>query len=224
VSLAAGLAALVGSAVATSWLAVRVSRLRRRRRLNEALHELRRPLQYLALADEGPASAWIEPAVRALAELDAVVNDGEPRAADLERLCLAQLLGGCRARWQARGGISFELGDPELPLLGDRLALGAALDNLIANAVEHGSGPVLVRAAGCGAEALVAVESEAAESADGGPERAGSDPRRGHGLRIAGRIASEHGGRLQRERPTAPPSALVLPASPPPGPAAGSGP
>lgn len=85
-------------------------------------------------------------------------------------------------------------------LRGDRLRLAQAIGNLIANAIEHGSGPVEVRAR---------VEDPAVriEVTDGGVglpapveelvrRRQRRGGRRGRGLAIAAGIAAAHGGRL----------------------------
>lgn len=87
---------------------------------------------------------------------------------------------------------------PPAEVEGDRVRLAQALGNLIANALEHGSGPVEVRAGSDDAEARVEVQ-------DSGPGLAApiaelvrrrSSAGRGHGLVIASSIAKAHGGRL----------------------------
>jgi len=206
---AAGLTALSCCTVA------RALRVRQRRRLNEAVHELRRPLQRLALAEATSASAWVEPATRALADLDAVINGRRSLGAGVERFSVADLIEGCRARWQPWPGVAFEIPTPTARILGDRQALGAALDNLIANALEHSRGPVRVQGRSAGGELRLMVETEPGDDRRN-PTAAvvGSDPRRGHGLRIVGRVAADHGGRLEpaTEARAQVPSVLVLPA------------
>ncbi|MDX6622583.1 MAG: hypothetical protein QOE75_515, partial [Solirubrobacterales bacterium] len=117
---------------------------RRRTVLNEALHELRRPLQALVLAgSEGAAApAGIEHSVRmaatALERLDREINGG-PAATVLEPLGAASLLAATVERWQGRAaaaGSTLVLrgGEGEAPpaevapIVGDRWALGQALD------------------------------------------------------------------------------------------------
>lgn len=188
-----GIAAVILLAVSAAALTVRA---RRRRRLHEALHELRRPLQQLALRGGagGTPSAWIEQAGRALAELDSAINNGGRMMTTRERFSVGELLGSCRERWAESRPIRFDLIDPDVPLLGDRGGIGAALDNLIANAVEHGRGPVLVRGSRTNDSLTLSVSSGTQRHWRRDGRR---DPRRGHGLRIAGRIATEQGGRLE---------------------------
>src|SRR5262249_39701864 len=109
---------------------------RRRTALNEALHELRRPLQALALSGGGGAAApeaiesSIELAGVALERLDREVNGvgvGEPRT----EVALMPLAEAAVRRWQGRSrlaGGSLRLGwwAGEALVLGDRAALAQA--------------------------------------------------------------------------------------------------
>ncbi len=83
---------------------------------------------------------------------------------------------------------------------GERVRLAQAVGNLIANAIEHGAGPVEVRGHGD----RVAVRVEVGDAGQGLPApvaalaagaRRGRG-RRGRGLAIASGIAKAHGGRL----------------------------
>lgn len=173
---------------------------RRRRLLNECLHELRRPLHCLGLMLEGAAPAGgpelVDQAAHALAELDCLVNGVAPTR-DRAQLSMDGLTTAAGRRWA--GWIEVELGPGArgASVVGDRRRLGAALDNLIANALEHGSGGVRLRTRSTGS----AVKVEVAESDRARAVAPPRGPRRGNGLRLAARIAAEHGGALAPPRP-----------------------
>jgi signal transduction histidine kinase len=84
---------------------------------------------------------------------------------------------------------------------GHRLRLAQAVGNLIANAIEHGAGPVEVRLR---RDDPLSVRIEVADGGGGLPapvdelvrQVAGGRGRRGRGLAIAASIAEAHGGRL----------------------------
>jgi signal transduction histidine kinase len=189
---------------------------RRRSALNEALHELRRPLQAVALAS-GPRAAVaaedpIDLAAAALERLDREINGGSlvPALSTVESRSLVQAAVG---RWQAR----VKLGEGSLELrwnagvtfvLGDRRALAQALDNLIVNAIEHGGPSIVVSAwrrerwlriavvdSGCSARPRSRRNSPAEVVA-----RLAGRHRRGHGLAVVRRVASMHEGRFVLHR------------------------
>ncbi len=186
---------------------------RRRSALNEALHELRRPLQAVALA-AGPRLAAaggedpIELATAALERLDREINGGGPEVAwtaiDGESLAAAAV-----GRWQVRARLadcSLELrwNAGSASVRGDGGALAQALDNLIVNAIEHG-GPTIVLAARRrgGRLRIAVVDSGSARrprSRRGNRAellaRLGGRNRHGHGLKVVRRVAAAHGGRF----------------------------
>jgi signal transduction histidine kinase len=187
---------------------------RRRSALNEALHELRRPLQAVALAAGGPAASGagdpMDLAAAALERLDREINGGslEPSVAPLDPRLLAQT---AVERWQGRvglGGGSLELrwSAGGARVRGDRRALAQALDNLIVNAIEHGGPSIVVSGRRRERWLRIAVVDSGRES---DPRRArpatvsariSGRRRRGHGLVVVRRVASAHGGRFALQR------------------------
>jgi signal transduction histidine kinase len=187
---------------------------RRRSALNEALHELRRPLQAVALAS-GPRLGGsdgsrepIELAAAALERLDREIN-GDPLAPVVGMVDVAKLAQSAVARWQGRvrlveGSLELRWNAARALVAGDRNALGQALDNLIVNAIEHG-GPTIVVAGrlrdGC---LRIAVVDSGRETRP--PSRRNSPAQviarlsgrhhRGHGLSVVRRVAADHGGRF----------------------------
>lgn len=186
---------------------------RRRSALNEALHELRRPLQTLVLAAPAgrpdrpsPIQGAVEMAATALERLEREVN-GESVAPVRAPTSVRPLLEAALARWQARAaiaGASLSLSSwvDSARIDADPLEIGRALDNLIANAIEHGGPEILVEAGRRGAGLGLAV----LDSGRGPRPRAGraslaaalarlsGRSRHGHGLRVVRRIACAHGG------------------------------
>jgi signal transduction histidine kinase len=175
---------------------------RRRRALNQSLHELRRPLQALALC--GPAAdrgrGQLESAIDALAGLDREINGGpQPRRRRVEARALAEqaverwrgpaVRSGRELGFAWRAGRSEVICDPE--------AIARALDNLISNALEHGDGVVRVEGSGRPGCVRLHVSNNCAPPMPGvGRRRSGRDPRHGHGLGIVRSVAQEHGGRF----------------------------
>jgi len=187
---------------------------RRRSALNEALHELRRPLQAVALADGAPAGGGtadaIDLAAAALDRLDREINGGslEPAEATIDACSLTQ---AAIVRWQARA----QLGDGSLDLRwnagaallrGDRRELAQALDNLIVNAIEHGGPSIVVSVRRRERWLRIAVVDSGRDSRSsrGSPAavlaRISGRRRRGHGLAVVRRVASRHEGRFVLQR------------------------
>jgi signal transduction histidine kinase len=196
-------------------LTVQLRAGRRRGAMNEALHELRRPLQAIALAGSGGGpgvESSIELAAVALERLDREINGG-PIAAVRAAVLPRPLLQAAVGRWKARAvlsGASLELrwraGDAILS--GDRSGLSQALDNLIVNAIEHGGPSIVVEARMRGDCLRVSVADsgmasrprERRDSPAAVIARLSGRNRRGHGLPVVRRVAADHGGRFVLRR------------------------
>lgn len=204
--IASGLPFVVSLALAGGISSLREAR--RRSVLNEAVHELRRPLQALALAAEGSTGEAVHSSLRmamvALRRLDLAIN-GEGETAVQRPVSISSLVAGAAVRWQPRAEAanrSLRLCWPERPMTvaGDPFELGQALDNLITNAIEHGSGEVVVEGSASSGHLRLVVR----DSGQGGSRRRrwrlpgigriGGRARDGHGLRVVRRVASAHGG------------------------------
>jgi signal transduction histidine kinase len=177
---------------------------RRARRMNRAMHELRRPLQAIALGlesaspDLGGAGACLEQARGALRELDGIIN-GRADQAIVRRARIADVLESLERRWSF-ADVAVERRCPEVEIDADVTRLGAALDNLVVNALRHGSGVVTVRVLTGGGNARFEVRDcgPAPIAAGGRPVRG---PRHGHGLRVVADVAATHGGAATAARP-----------------------
>jgi len=200
-------------------LAVSVVRLHgdRMEAVARACHELRGPLTAARLGLAAPAGDDLPSPVRlraidtelgraALALDDLSGAGGGARTLwRLDRVDVRQVAAECGEAWQATAaaaGISIRVGwsGEEAAVWGDRLRLAQALGNLVANAVEHGRGPV-------GIEVAVRGMTVRVEVSDHGPglPRAVAELRRrprrgrgsrGRGLAIAADVAEAHGGAL----------------------------
>lgn len=188
----------------------------RRTVLNEALHELRRPLQALALAAPAggvvPARAGdrlelsVQMAAAALERLDREINGAAP-AAVREPLAARPLAEAAIGRWRARAaaaGGSLELcwRAAEAEICADPCQISQALDNLIVNAIEHGGPRIELRATlGVGWLRLAVIDSgRGSLSASRGfrpadlAAKISGRRRHGHGLRVVRRTATAHAG------------------------------
>ena len=212
VQIVAGWPVVLSMAAAVAAQGLRAGR--RRSALNEALHELRRPLQAVALAAGprlGGSSSVGEPielAAAALDRLDREINGG-PLVPALGPVEVAALARSAVARWQARvriaeGSLELRWNAGEALVSGDRSALAQALDNLIVNAIEHG-GPTIVVAGRLleGRLRIAVVDSGRAtrpRSRRHGPaqmiSRLSGRNHRGHGLGVVRRVAADHDGRF----------------------------
>ncbi len=202
---------------------------RRRSALNEAMHELRRPLQAIALAGVPDIDGSVRLAAAALERLDCEINGKMPSGLR-GRVDLKALLAAAVHRWQARARLS----DASLSLRwesrvavvgGDAEALAQALDNLIVNAIEHGGPRIVLEARSTGSWLRIAVLDSGRASRPA--SRAGSPAetiarltgrhRRGHGLNVVRRVAAAHDGRFSlRTRAQGSAAVIELPLAPTP--------
>ena len=230
--------ALAAPALVVAWRARRTL-ARRNEAVARACHEVRGPLTAIGLglslsAQPGqltPArlrAVQTEVGRAALAVSDLALAPRRLRRSvasdDLQPVSMVELLDdavmAAEGRAAAAGAtVGGEWEGPDAFVWGERLRLSQVLGNLIANALEHGSGTVRVTGTRRGAQVRV-------EVADSGPGLSASvaelarRPRggresRGRGLAIAAAIAHRHGGTLT----TAPPArgavvVLALPVLP----------
>ncbi len=103
-------------------------------------------------------------------------------------------------RWRVRAAsagrriaVRWRCGDAVADV--DPLRVSQALDNLIANALEHGGGPITLEGVRHGDRIDLVVRDSGGVRTRRLREHA--DPRRGHGLRITRRLARENGGELR---------------------------
>lgn len=184
---------------------------RRRTALNEAMHELRRPLQAIALA--APASgdraeafeSSLRMAAAAVDRLDREIN-GRSGPERIDTMPLREIVERTVARWRLRAyrenrplSFKWQGADPGPP--GDAVELTQALDNLISNGFEHGSGEVAVEAVRVGSVIRLSVVNQRRthsvgrrREAQGLWIRIRGCRSHGHGLRIVRRVAARNGG------------------------------
>jgi signal transduction histidine kinase len=179
-----------------------------KRRLNRAIHELRRPLQTLTLLEDGagphPGSspavgrrALLELVSEAVADLDRTVNGGKrPRA--VRPFCCRELLLASLERWRsaAVGAGGFKVFWDAGPALveGDPVEMAQAFDNLIANALEHGGPPLVITGATVAGKLRVTVANGRGKGEEGASRN--GDHRHGHGTAVISEVASAHNGRF----------------------------
>ncbi len=193
---------------------------RRRGALNEALHELRRPLQAIALAGAGapvgsppPVESSVRLAAAALERLDREVNGGGSLRRPAEAVEMRPLLEAAVRRWRARaslggGSLTLRWRAGRALVIGDRVELAQALDNLIVNAIEHGGPEISVDARPHkGTVRIVIADSGRAARPDARRDtpadviaRLSGRRRHGHGLVVVRQVAAAHRGRFALRR------------------------
>jgi len=210
------LAATLAAVVAAQELQVG----RRRSALNRALHELRRPLQAIALAaagDDGGTPTVLASSVQlagaAIEQLDRELNGDAGFRRPREPIELRPLLEAAVRRWQAPaalagGSLSLRWRAGQAQVVGDRVELSQALDNLLLNAIEHGGPTIAVDARlHRGRVRIVIADSGRAsrpkdrrETPAEAIDRLAGRRRRGHGLTVVRRVAASHHGRFALRR------------------------
>ena len=178
-------AALVICVIALLGLARRVVADHHRLQLiAEAEHELRGPLQAIALVAPDHCHEELERARMALADLTAARSgrraDADAEPVRLDRLVWRAATASDLAARRAGGGVHLDWSAGPITVHANRGRLAQALGNLLANAVEHGGGHV--RVVGRRTSRGVRVEVR--------------DAGRGHGLPIAAKAVRDSGGTL----------------------------
>jgi signal transduction histidine kinase len=157
---------------------------RRFRLIAEAEHELRGPLQAIALAAPDACRPDVERARIALADLAAARSgrraDAETEPVRLDRLVWRAATASDLAARRVGGGVHLDWSAGPVMIEANRGRLAQAFGNLLANAVEHGGGHVRV----IGRRTSRGVRVEVRDSG------------RGHGLTIAAKAVRDSGGTL----------------------------
>jgi len=178
---------------------------RRTERVNLALHELRRPLQALALGGghrpdgNGDGPPPLDLAICALADVERAV-DGDPALVHKRLLRLRPVVEDCVEGWSriaelAAGRVELEWRGGAAAVVADPRRIVQALDNLVFNALEHGSPPIKL-------SVVVGDRGARISVCDTGTAPLGHMPRhsrfgrRGRGLEVVAAVAAEHGGRF----------------------------
>jgi signal transduction histidine kinase len=148
----------------------------------------------LALADLDGEGA---PLVRAR-RVGAVAEPAE--LVDVPALLRCQGAGWAAAALSVGRSVTIAVHGDELIVRGDSARLAQAIGNLLANAMEHGDGAIVLSAARAGGRVRVEV-TDAGRGLGLPVERllarsGGGRERRGHGLAVAAEAAERHGGRL----------------------------
>lgn len=214
IALAGWLTAAVGLATA---VVLQRERSRRAELVARACHEVRGPLQAARLGlhllgRQGARAAArvsvidleLRRAGLALEDLHAA-RDGGHAGDRAEAVDMAAVVRDAVAAWQpaaTAAGVVLRMDACAEPALvhGDRLRLGQAFGNLVANALEHGGSTVELQARVDRRRVRIEVHDDGpglpAPVRDLAARARNGHGRRGRGLAIAADIAARHGGRL----------------------------
>jgi signal transduction histidine kinase len=151
-------------------------------------------------------------AAAALERLDQEVNGGALQR-PAEAVQMRPLLEAAVRRWQARaslggGSLSLRWRAGRAVVIGDRVELAQALDNLLVNAIEHGGPAISVDARPHKGRVRIVIAdsgraSRPAARRDTPAEvisRLSGRNRRGHGLAVVRQVAAAHEGRFALRR------------------------
>jgi signal transduction histidine kinase len=182
---------------------IAAARLRRLRdAVNDCVHELSRPLTALAIGLEAPLpvdplvlAGEVERAGSSLATLRAEIAGRSSTTA--QAFDLGELAEEIAAAWasvaeRSARRLTIERLDRS-PVIADRGQVGQAACNLVANAIEHGEGPICLKVVSSGGGSRL----EVSDSGRGMDRRAVRPGTRGRGLSIARRLAAQAGGSLR---------------------------
>lgn len=165
-----------------------VSDHERRRLLAHAEHELRGPLQAIALAAPDHCAPDVERVRAALADLAAARSGRAAAVPDepirLDRLVWRAATASDLAARRVGGGVHLDWAAGPVTVSANRGRLAQAFGNLLANAIEHGGGHVSV----VGRRTKRGIRVEVRDSG------------RGHGLAITAKAVREAGGKLSAAR------------------------
>ena len=193
---------------------VALLRLRQRSQLvAEAVHELRGPVAALSYAvawlrrePGGPRrasrfEAELERMRAGLADLDAA-RAGARAPARRRTVALEPLVNGAAAGWSAAvtgadRGVTVRWEAGRARVRADRGRLSQAFGNLLANAAEHGSGPIEIHAVRKGSRAVRVEVRDSGPAVGRGRRSKGRRGDRGHGLGIVERAVRDAGGSFE---------------------------
>lgn len=199
-------ALLVFSALVVVFTGRELRLVRLRATMNRALHEIRRPLQALALDSPGPS---VLQAIQAVGRLDRTLNGGGLPVRRPEEIACRLMVDACVRRWLSRAhlsGAELELRwtGPDVLVRGEANALSGAIENLILNAIEHGGPEIRIEAMAVGRWVRIEVIDSGRGSRPPGREASPAeviakqrgDGGHGHGLEIVRRAVADHSGKF----------------------------